>query len=187
MSGAAYRRKTTLSSGADRKVGEGGFTFIGLMVIVSIIGIGLLAVGEVWHTARQREKEQALLFVGDQFRRAIKSYHAHTPAAARGQPYPMSLEDLLKDPRSPSTQRYLRKIYTDPITGETDWGVLRNQNGAIVGVFSRSEETPLKQNNFRPSNAEFEGKARYSEWVFMYVPAPLTVPSTSASPAAQKP
>ncbi|MGC2167019.1 MAG: type II secretion system protein [Gallionella sp.] len=155
------------------KAGQSGFTFIGLMVIVSILGIGLLAVGEVWHTAKQREKEQALLFVGDQFRRAIKSYFAHTPVAARGQPYPMSLEDLLKDPRSPATQRYLRKIYTDPITGQTDWGLLRNQNGAIVGVFSRSEDTPLKQSNFRLENVDFEGKTKYSEWIFMFVPTPL--------------
>jgi type II secretory pathway pseudopilin PulG len=156
------------------RTGQEGFTFIGLMVIVTILGIGLLAVGEVWHTARQREKEQSLLFVGDQFRKAIKSYYVHTPATARGQRYPTSLEDMLKDPRSPSTQRHLRKIYTDPITGEADWGVLRDQNGAIIGVFSQSEETPLKQNNFRADDSAFEGKARYSEWIFMYVPAQQT-------------
>ncbi len=173
MSGAACQRETRPSSCKGSKAGEGGFTFIGLMVIVSILGIGLLAVGEVWHTARQREKEQSLLFVGDQFRRAIKSYYAHTPVAARGQPYPMSLDDLLKDPRSPSIQRYLRRIYADPITGLTDWGVLRNQNGAIIGAFSQSADTPLKQSNFRSDYADFEGKIKYSEWIFMYVPAPV--------------
>ena len=49
----------------------GGFTFIGLMVIITIMGIGLYAVGEVWHVAQKRANEQELLFVGNQFRLAI--------------------------------------------------------------------------------------------------------------------
>jgi type II secretory pathway pseudopilin PulG len=177
------RGETRRVQGTPDSRGQEGFTFIGLMVIVTILGIGLLAVGEVWHTARQREKEQSLLFVGDQFRKAIKSYYLHTPATARGQRYPASLEDLVKDPRSPSTQRHLRKIYADPITGETDWGVLRDQNGAIIGVFSTSEEAPLKQANFREEDSAFEGKTRYSEWIFMYVPAQQAPGNQQLQPA----
>ena len=146
-----------------------GFTFLGLLIIVAIMGVGLLAVGEVWHSARQREKEQELLFVGNQFRRAISSYYRHTPAANKQQPYPTSLEDLLKDPRYPSTQRYLRKIYPDPISGSSEWGVV-TKNGGIYGVYSLSEEAPIKQENFRPSEKDFEGKTKYSDWLFMYVP-----------------
>ena len=147
-----------------------GFTFLGLLIIVAIMGVGLLAVGEVWHSARQREKEQELLFVGNQFRQAIKSYYLHTPAGH--QRYPATLEDLLKDPRYPSTQRYLRKIYPDPISGSTEWGTLKNNtNKAIIGVYSKSEETPIKQGNFRLRDKDFEGKTKYADWLFTYVPA----------------
>ena len=146
-----------------------GFTFLGLLIIVAIMGVGLLAVGEVWHSARQREKEQELLFVGNQFRRAISSYYRHAPAANKQQPYPTRLEDLLKDPHYLSTQRYLRKIYPDPISGSSEWGVV-TKNGGIYGVYSLSEEAPIKQGNFRPSEKYFEGKTKYSDWLFMYVP-----------------
>lgn len=148
-----------------------GFTFLGLMVIITIMGISLLAVGEVWHFARKREKEQELLFVGEQFRQAIKSYYAHAPAANKQQPYPVELEDLLKDPRYPSTQRYLRKLYLDPVSGSAEWGLLKNPGGGIYGVYSLSTETPVKQKNFRLIEQEFEGKTSYADWQFKHVPA----------------
>jgi type II secretory pathway pseudopilin PulG len=151
------------------QVGNEGFTLIGLLLIVALMGIALLAVGEVWHVAQKREKEQALLFVGNQFRQAIKAYSSHTPAANKQQPYPLQLEDLLKDPRYPSTQRYLRKIYIDPMTGLPDWGVLRLPNGGIYGIYSLSDESPIKRSNFRPNEKGFEGKNKYSDWKFAYL------------------
>jgi type II secretory pathway pseudopilin PulG len=148
-----------------------GFTFLGLMMIIALLGIALLAVGEVWHFAGKRAKEQELLFIGNQFRQAIKLYCNHAPPANKLQPFPMSLEDLIKDPRYPSTQRYLRKIYTDPITGGSEWGILTNPNGAIIGVFSLSTEEPVKKGNFKLSEKDFEGKTQYADWHFIYVPA----------------
>ncbi len=151
------------------QAGSGGFTLIGLLLIVVLMGIALLAVGEVWHVAQKREKEQALLFVGNQFRQAIKAYCSHAPVANKQQPYPQQLDDLLKDPRFPATQRYLRKIYMDPMTGLADWGVLRLPNGGIYGVYSLSDESPVKRSNFRPADIGFEGKDKYSEWKFTYL------------------
>lgn len=148
-----------------------GFTLLGLVIIIAVMGVALLAVGEVWHYAQKREKEQELLFVGDQFRRAINSYYVHTPPANRQHPYPMNLEDLLKDPRYPSTQRYLRKIYPDPVSGSTEWGLARDPDGGIYGVYSLSEETPIKQGNFRLANKAFEGKTKYADWLFAHAPA----------------
>jgi type II secretory pathway pseudopilin PulG len=147
-----------------------GFTFIGLLLIVAIMGVALLAVGEVWSFAQKREKEYALLYVGGQFRQAIRLYYMHTPAAGKLQPYPMSLDDLLKDPRYPSTQRYLRKIYLDPLSNGPEWGLLKYPNGGIYGVYSLSTETPIKRNNFRQIDKGFEGKTKYADWMFVYVP-----------------
>jgi type II secretory pathway pseudopilin PulG len=147
-----------------------GFTFIGLLMAVAIMGVALLAVGEVWSFAQKREKEQELLFVGGQFRQAIKLYYAHTPATSKLQPYPMALEDLLKDPRYPSTQRYLRRIYLDPISNSSEWGLLKNPNGSIFGVYSLAAGVPVKKGNFTTVNDAFENKTKYSDWVFKYAP-----------------
>lgn len=147
-----------------------GFTFIGLLVAVAIMGVALLAVGEVWSFAQKREKEQELLFVGGQFRQAIKLYYAHTPATSQLQRYPMALEDLLKDPRYPSTQRYLRRIYPDPINNSSEWGLLKNPNGSIFGVYSLAQGAPIKKSNFTAVNGDFENRTKYSDWVFKYAP-----------------
>jgi len=173
MQVASRGYKSSRHSRWQTPIKSGGFTFIGLMVIITIMGIGLYAVGEVWHVAQKRAKEQELLFVGNQFRLAIKLFKAHTPPTNRQQIYPNALEDLLKDPRYPSTQRYLRKVYLDPITGKSEWGVVKMANGGIYGVYSLSEETPIKQNNFRLADQNFEGKTKYSDWVFLPASAPV--------------
>ena len=147
-----------------------GFTFIGLLMAVAIMGVALLAVGEVWSFAQKREKEHELLFVGDQFRQAIRLYYAHTPATSKLQPYPMTLEDMLKDPRYPSTQRYLRRIYLDPIDNSSEWGLLKNPNGSIFGVYSLAPGIPIKKGNFTIANEAFENKTKYADWVFKYAP-----------------
>ena len=53
---------------------ERGFTYLVLLAVVAAMGIVLATAGEVWHMALKREKEQELLFVGDQFRRAFNLY-----------------------------------------------------------------------------------------------------------------
>ncbi|MDH4284619.1 MAG: type II secretion system GspH family protein [Gallionellaceae bacterium] len=144
---------------------ENGFTYLVLMALVAGMGIALAAAGEVWHMTLKREKEQELLFVGDQFRRALNLYRQHTPGNSRR--YPMSLEELLKDNRSPGIVRYLRKIYPDPITGNMQWGLVKGPSGEIYGVHSLSEEEPLRKSAFSLADLKFEGRTKYSEWVFM--------------------
>lgn len=156
-----------------------GFTFIGLIIIIAILGVVLMSVGEVWHIAIKREKERELLFVGNQFRQAIQSYKLHSPGSVQQQKYPESLEDLLKDPRFPSTQRYLRKIYIDPIIGRAEWGIITGPSGGIIGVHSLSDGTPMKQSDFKLRDKQFEGKLKYSEWTFV---ASAVIPTSTVVP-----
>lgn len=151
-----------------RQSRAGGFTYIGLLIIVVIMGVLLVTAGEVWHTVQRREKEKELLFVGNQFRQAINGYFEHTQGQERR--YPLNLEDLLKDPRYPSTQRYLRKIYRDPVSGSEKWGLIKGRDGEIYGVHSLSEEEPIKKGNFSLADKNFEGRMKYADWVFMHVP-----------------
>ena len=141
-----------------------GFTYLGLLLLVAVMGIALTVVSQVWQTMQRIDKEDELLFVGDQMRRALAFYAAN---ASGGQRYPQRLEDLLKDPRYPDVRRYLRRIYPDPITGRADWGVVKGPGDAIMGVYSLSEDEPLKKTEFRLRDRDFEGKTKYSEWAFI--------------------
>src|SRR6187549_538427 len=101
---------------------EAGFTYIGILIAMALFGVALAATGEVWRTAAQREREQELLFVGNQYRQAFMNYYAGTPA---GKPrFPRTLENLVEDNRFPVTRRHLRRVYADPMTGKPDWVLL---------------------------------------------------------------
>jgi len=154
-----------------------GFTYIGLLIFIALMGIGLAGTGMVWDTQVRREKERELLFVGDQFRRAIGRYYELSPGGDKR--FPQSLDDLLLDKRYPATQRYLRRVYRDPITGKAEWGFVKGPGDRIVGVYSLSEGLPFKQTGFPANYEEFEDKARYSEWQFMYAPV---APANQAGP-----
>lgn len=145
------------------------FTYIGVLILVAIMGTLLAIAGRAWRTEAMREREAELLFVGDQYREAIRRYADSTPA---GTPrYPHELSDLLKDPRRPVIARYLRKLYHDPITGSRDWGIVKAADGGIAGVYSLSEDRPFKTSNFKAEDAGFEGGTKYSDWQFFYLPA----------------
>lgn len=145
-----------------------GFTYMGVLFAVAFLGVSLALIGSVWKTSQQRENEQELLFIGDQFRSAIKSYYESTPSAIKQ--YPKSFEQLIKDDRYVVPQRYLRRVYRDPITNGFDWGIVRSPEGNIVGVYSLSNKVPRKQANFMEKYAAFAKAKHYSDWQFVYRP-----------------
>lgn len=147
---------------------EQGFTYLTVLFIVAILLGGLAMIGEVWETSAKRDKESELLFIGNQYRRAIGRFYEGTPGGVKR--YPRTLEELLKDPRAPATQRYLRRLYPDPLGGK-EWGIVKSPDGGVAGVYSLSEEKPLKVANFRLRDAGFDGAQRYADWKFVYSPA----------------
>jgi type II secretory pathway pseudopilin PulG len=145
-----------------------GFTYIGLLIAIALMGIALAGTGVVWHLESRRLKERELLFIGEQYRRAIGSYYERSPGVKK---FPRSVDELLRDPRYPDVQRHLRRDYADPITGAREWGLVAGTDGGIAGVYSLSEESPIRQVNFPAALSGFENRKRYSEWQFVYVPA----------------
>jgi type II secretory pathway pseudopilin PulG len=143
--------------------GTAGFTYIGLLLLVALMGFSLTVVSQVWQTKQKREREDELLFIGNQFRRAIEYYYVSTPGGAAR--FPSRLEDLLRDPRYPGVRRYLRRIYRDPMTGREEWGLVKTGE-RITGVHSLSDEAPLKKRGFRFADRSFADKASYADWVF---------------------
>ena len=146
-----------------------GFTYLALLIAVAITAGMLAAAGGLYSHAAQREKERELIFVGEQFRQAIALYYWRTPGGAHQ--YPKNLEALLEDKRWPVTQRYLRKLYRDPVTGTHDWGVIEAPGGAgIMGVYSKSEEVPIKSAGFPTRFETFSEARNYTDWKFVFSP-----------------
>ena len=149
----------------ERAKRQQGFFYIALLIGLAIIGIGLGATSEVWTQTRQREKENELLFVGDQIRQAITRYYQYSPPAARR--FPMTLDELVEDTRTPDKPlRFLRNVYADPMTGTKDWGEVRLPGGQLVGVYSQSQDTPFKVAGFASRDKTLADQAHYSDWVF---------------------
>ena len=154
---------------------QGGFSYLGVLFAVAIMGMLLAGIGEVWYTAVRRDKEAELLFAGEQIRQALISYRDKSPGGARD--YPTRLEYLLKDPRFPFPMRHLRQIYRDPITNTADWGLVRDGE-RIVAVYSLSPLKPLKQAGFPSGLEEFEKSRHYSDWKFSALEKETSAPAT---------
>lgn len=166
MFGLARRALTALvlSMSPSRRP-QSGFSYLWTLMLVGTLSVGMVVTSELYSVTLKRERERQLLFIGHEFREAIRSYYDFGVAGAKE--YPQRVEDLLKDPRSARLVRHLRRIYQDPVSGTADWGYVR-VGGRIVGVHSLSEAEPLKRDGFEPDDAAFSGAARYSDWVFAY-------------------
>lgn len=166
-----------------------GYAMAALLVAMSVMAVLMGALLPHWTTLATREKEQELVFRGNQYARAIGLFQRKFANTA-----PPSIDVLVE-------QRFLRKKYKDPITngdfqpiyanqaaqaigsptGSTRPGQQGSANlstparqtlqmgfnstgatgaGGIIGVTSKSTETSLKIYN---------GRSKYNEWAFVYV------------------
>lgn len=167
---------------------EAGFTYLGLIVTLAIIGLVGAATLKVDALLRRASAERELLETGAAFSEALKSYADATP---RGQPtQPPSLKELLKDPRFPGVRRHLRKIFVDPVTGKAEWGIVwanpGNETG-VLAVYSLSQAQPLKQANFDARFANLEGKEHLSEWKFAALGQTIAQPGQQGQQPGQQP
>jgi len=97
-----------------------GFTMVVLLVVIAVMGIGMSAMWPTWRQQSIREKEEELIFRGNQYARAIALY-----ARKNNNVLPANV-DVLAD------GKYLRKKWKDPITG-TDFGLLPAGQPANAG------------------------------------------------------
>lgn len=143
-----------------------GLLYLALLFALAIGAIAVAGQSNWWVLERQRDKEQELLFAGDQFRRAIASYYQNSPGPTKR--YPATLEALIRDTRVLPARQHLRRIYADPVTNELKWGTVTASDGGVMGVFSLSRALPLKRTGFSQSDEDFTGKTSYADWVFIY-------------------
>jgi type II secretory pathway pseudopilin PulG len=170
-----------------------------LLVAMTVMAVLMTALLPAWSHMATREKEQELIFRGNQYARAIGQFqrkYANTP--------PPTIDVLVE-------QRFLRKKYKDPITNADFQPIYANQAaqgvsaptgaqrpgqqgsanlgtparqmlqagfgstgatsaGGIIGVTSTSTDNSIRIYN---------GRTKYNEWAFVYV-------QTSQAPGGQQ-
>jgi hypothetical protein len=138
-----------------------GFSYVFMLLLISLLSIMQLKYLEVVSIAEKRERENNLIKIGNLYVKALKSYYDNSPGNEKS--YPNNLGDLLYDSRFFTTHRYLRKIYPDPL--KAGWGLVKNSKNQIIGVYSLSQEKPIRD--------FFQGQKKssivYSEWKFLAV------------------
>jgi type II secretory pathway pseudopilin PulG len=176
-----------------------GYAMAALLIALAIMAVMATVAMPVWRLAAQREKEQELLFRGQQYARAIGLFerkYANTP--------PPNLDVLVQE-------RFLRRKYKDPITGLDFVPIPGGQGaaapatpngtaapraatpapspvgtapvasaspagasvagGGIIGVTSKSTTRSLRIYN---------GATHYNEWRFVYAP-PVATPGAGSA------
>ena len=156
-----------------------GLTYLLLLFLLALGGAGLAALGESWELAAQREREAELLFRGGQFSQALAGWR-DTPVAGRAKA-PRSLEDLLSDERVWPPVHHLRQLYADPFTGQADWELLRDPQGQILAVTSRSRRPALRRQGVALREGSNANAPKVGDWLFAAEP-----PSVATS-AGKKP
>jgi len=169
-------RRDPLRSSPRARRSARGLVLLALLVFMALSTFAVMAAAEIWSTRLQREREAELLFVGNQYRRALESYWTATPGPVKT--LPASIRQLLLDDRFPQPVMHLRRPYLDPMTGE-DMQLVKTGN-VIIGVHSRSKDTPIKQANFPDRYAQFENAATYQQWRFVFTPPRVGPPRPGA-------
>ena len=90
---------------------EAGFMLLAVLFLVAVLMIGLAVAAPQIAKSIQRDRELELIHRGEQYKRAIKLYYKKYGA------YPTTMDQLVNT----NQIRFLRKRYTDPLTGKDDW------------------------------------------------------------------
>lgn len=94
-----------------------GYILIILMFMVTVLSLGLMVAVPVWETQLRREKEEELIFRGNQYVEAVRLFQLKNPGR-----FPKSLDELIKE-------KCLRRPFRDPMTPEGQWNVILLQEG----------------------------------------------------------
>ncbi len=110
-----------------RRSDQGGYAFLLVLFMVVVLLISLTAVVPGVLVNGRREREQDMIWRGEQYKRGIRLY------SQKMGKYPTSLEDLVKHQNG--TLRFMRKLYPDPMAPDKgEWRLIYvTQGGMLVG------------------------------------------------------
>ena len=149
---------------------EHGYAMAVLLVTLSIMAIMLTVAMPVWKQMAIREKEEELIFRGQQYMHAIALFQRKTANA-----YPPNIDLLVRE-------RYLRKKYKDPITNDDflplPVGASAGSPGAAGSSASAGSSSPGQRQSgiggagFQPSSSTQSSGGRQGP-----TPTPFGAPS----------
>jgi type II secretory pathway pseudopilin PulG len=118
---------------------DAGFAIATLIVFAAVVSILAAATIPAYQMRAQREREEELIFRGEEYVRAIQKYQRKYNV------YPPTLDALLNT----DGIRFVRRQYKDPITGEDFRIISVNPDGSVVGsnTLNLAAGTPLNLGN----------------------------------------
>lgn len=144
---------------------EAGFTLLALLALTAMISLTTTIAAQRWVDKTRHEREHALVRIANTYASAIAAYRDRTPGG--GREYPATLDDLLLDTRYQGVARHLRQLYPDPLDPGRPWGLVRDDGGHIVGVYSNDDRTPFATVAPAGASAQRSPATTYADWKFI--------------------
>ncbi len=119
-----------LSIRPAKKSSEDGYVLLGVVILVAIFAIAMAVAVPRISKQIQRDRDLETMHRGKQYIRAIQLYYRKFHA------YPPNVDALVKTQEI----RFLRKKYTDPMTGKDDWKPIyfgQNKTPMAMGFFGQ--------------------------------------------------
>ena len=178
---------------------DAGYAMAGMLVAIAILSVVMSMILPTWNTWAQREREAELIFRGEQYMRAIELYQrrfagtypteiealvdqrflrkAYTDPMTRGSEFQIltqaSVAAAVVEAQPAAGARGVAESQPFGSVAPVDQDTGTNSpfseaargigegGGGIVGVVSTSTDT---------SKREYNGRTRYDEWLFVYLP-----------------
>jgi len=150
-----------------------GYTLIILVFAVFMLSLGLLIAVPVWQTQIQREKENELIFRGNQYVEAVRIYQMKHPGS-----FPHSFDEMIDE-------KCLRRLYKEPMTKHGKWDIILPYQGMSIkkgndlrkvlvvpqDVLSSIENPQIigvVSPSLQKSKKIYLGQKTYNKWLFFY-------------------
>ncbi len=117
-----------MNAGPQRE-GEAGYILMAVLFLLFLFMLALAIAAPQVAASIRRDRETELIHRGEQYKRAIQLYYRRFGA------YPSSIDQLVNT----NNMRFLRKRYTDPITGKDDWKLVHfgQAHVKVMGFFNK--------------------------------------------------
>ncbi|BBB31864.1 hypothetical protein TTHT_0240 [Thermotomaculum hydrothermale] len=117
-----------------------GYILTATIVMIVILSISMALIAEKWTYVVKREKENELLFRGEQYAQAIRRFYLTHKR------YPFELKELIE-----SNPRCIRRLYREPFSKDGKWGLIYLSDLASGKVFKKTN-TAEEGNGKQTSN-----------------------------------
>jgi type II secretory pathway pseudopilin PulG len=149
-------QRRTPAASARSRLDDRGYILVVLLAGMAVTAVWMGAMLPAWRQQSMREKEIEMIFRGEQYARAIAIFYQKNGT------FPPTIDILVQ-------QKYLRKKWKDPITGEDFLPMYANQatgsppggqpQSGIIGVYSKSTA---------PSIRIYQNQQAHNLWQFTW-------------------